>query len=160
MRLVKGDITELEVDAIVNPANTRLIMGGGVAGAIKKRGGREIEEEALRKGPIPIGEAVVTGAGRLKAKYVIHAPTVMTPGGRSNPQYVRKAIKAALKRAKELGVKSVAFPAMGSGVGGVPVEVSARILKEESEGEDLEVILVLYTEEDYRRALEACQGNP
>ncbi len=155
MRLMKGDITELEVDAIVNPANTKLLMGGGVAGAIKRKGGREIEEEALRKGPVPIGEAVVTGAGRLRARYVIHAPTVMTPGGRSSPQYVRKAVRAALKKAKELGLKVVAFPAMGSGVGGVPVEVSAKILKEESENSGLDVILVLYTDEDYERAVKA-----
>ena len=158
MRLVKGDITELEVDAIVNPANTKLLMGGGVAGAIKRKGGREIEEEALRKGPIPIGEAVVTGAGRLKAKYVIHAPTVVTPGGRSNPQYIRKAIRAALRKAKELRLKTIAFPAMGSGVGGVPVEVSAKILKEESENSGLDIILVLYTDEDYERALKSLKG--
>ncbi|MEX2689946.1 MAG: macro domain-containing protein, partial [Candidatus Njordarchaeum guaymaensis] len=73
--VIKGDITKMDVDAIVNPANSLLIMGGGVAGAIKRRGGQIIEDEAVKQGPIPVGNAVITSAGNLKARYVIHAPT-------------------------------------------------------------------------------------
>lgn len=148
--IVHGDITEVEVDALVNPANTQLVMGGGVAGAIRRKGGEEIQKEALNKAPVQIGEAVETTAGRLKAKYIIHAPTVKTPGGRSNPEYVRKAVRAALKKAEELGLKRVAFPAMGAGVGGVPVETAVRIILEEVNNSDLgEVILVARSNDDF-----------
>ncbi|RDD53721.1 MAG: macro domain-containing protein [Candidatus Korarchaeota archaeon NZ13-K] len=141
--LVLGDITEIEADAIVNPANTLLIMGGGVAGAIKRRGGEEIEREALRKAPVRIGEAVETSAGRLKARYIIHAPTVESPGGASSPEYVRAAVRASIKRGVELGIRSIAFPAMGAGVGGVPVEESVRIILEETSASPFEKVLVV-----------------
>jgi O-acetyl-ADP-ribose deacetylase (regulator of RNase III) len=122
--LVLGDITEFTGDAIVNPANKYLVMGGGVAGAIKKRGGVGIEHEARKYAPIEIGEAVVTSAGRLKCKAVIHAPTVDSPGGRSTRDYVYKATLAALRVARERGFKSIAFPLMGAGVGGLSPEES------------------------------------
>jgi O-acetyl-ADP-ribose deacetylase (regulator of RNase III) len=122
--LILGDITEFKGDAIVNPANKYLVMGGGVAGAIKKKGGVEIEREARKYAPIEIGEAVVTSAGRLKCKAVIHAPTVDSPGGRSTRDYVYKATLAALRVARERGFKSIAFPLMGAGVGGLSPEES------------------------------------
>ena len=125
-----GDITKLEVDAIVNAANTRLVMGGGVAGAIKRAGGKEIEDEAVRQGPIKIGEAVATTAGKLKARYVIHAPT-MEMDFRTNAEKVRLAMRAALKKAEELGIESIAFPALGTGVGGFPKDEAAKIMVEE-----------------------------
>ncbi|MEM3504890.1 MAG: macro domain-containing protein [Archaeoglobaceae archaeon] len=125
-----GDITKLEVDAIVNAANTHLYMGGGVAGAIKRAGGKEIEEEAVKKGPIKIGEAVVTSAGKLKAKFVIHAPT-MELDFKTDEKKVRSAMIAALKKAEELGVQSIAFPALGTGVGGLPKDLVAKIMVEE-----------------------------
>ncbi|MCL4458594.1 MAG: macro domain-containing protein [Chloroflexi bacterium] len=128
--LVQGDITELEVDALVNAANNHLWMGGGVAGAIKKRGGREIEEEAVRKGPIEIGEAVVTGAGRLKAQYVIHA-AVMGQDLRTDAEKIRLATQNSLRRAEELHIKNIAFPALGTGVGGFPKEKAAQVMLEE-----------------------------
>jgi len=103
-----GDITTLEVDAIVNAANTRLVMGGGVAGAIKRAGGKEIEEEAVAKGPIRIGEAVETTAGKLKAKFVIHSPT-MDMDFKTDENKIRLAVRAALKKAEELGIESIAF---------------------------------------------------
>jgi len=81
--VLTGDITKQEVDAIVNPANSMLVMGGGVAGAIKRVGGKEIEDESVKHAPVPVGEAVATGAGRLKAKYVIHAPTMERPAARA-----------------------------------------------------------------------------
>lgn len=125
-----GDITKLEVDAIVNAANTRLVMGGGVAGAIKRAGGKEIEDEAVKQGPIKIGEAVATTAGKLKARYVIHSPT-MEMDFRTDAEKVRLAMRAALKKAEELGVESIAFPALGTGVGGFPKDKAARIMVEE-----------------------------
>ncbi len=125
-----GDITKLEVDAIVNAANTRLVMGGGVAGAIKRAGGKEIEDEAIKQGPIKIGEAVATTAGKLRAKYVIHAPT-MGMDFRTDAEKVRLAMRAALKKAEELGIESIAFPALGTGVGGFPKDEAAKIMVEE-----------------------------
>jgi len=125
-----GDITKLEVDAIVNAANTHLYMGGGVAGAIKRVGGKEIEDEAVKQGPIKIGEAVVTSAGKLKAKYVIHSPT-MELDFKTDETKIRLAMKAALKKADELGIESVAFPALGTGVGGFPKDRAAKVMVEE-----------------------------
>jgi len=130
IRLIQGDITEQEVDAIVNAANNHLWMGVGVAGAIKRKGGNEIEKEAMSKGPITIGEAVVTKAGKLKAKYVIHA-AVMGQDLVTNKEYIRNATLNSLKRAEELKISSIAFPAFGTGVGGFPVNECARIMLDE-----------------------------
>jgi len=131
VEVVEGDITSLEVDAIVNPANRRLVMGGGVAGAIRRVGGRDIEREAVSKGPIGIGEAVATSAGRLPARYVIHAPTVRSPGGRATLSSVRAATRAALRLADDLSVESLAFPGMGAGVGGLSIGEAVRVMGEE-----------------------------
>lgn len=125
-----GDITKLEVEAIVNAANTHLRMGGGVAGAIKRAGGKEIEEEAVKQGPIKIGEAVATTAGKLRARYVIHSPT-MELDFKTDEEKIRLAMRAALKKADELGVKSIAFPALGTGVGGFPKDMAAKVMVEE-----------------------------
>ena len=127
IKLVQGDITEQEVDAVVNAANNHLWMGAGVAGAIKRKGGVQIEREAMSKGPIPVGEAAVTGAGRLKAKYVIHA-AVMGQDLKTNEAHIRNGTLNSLKRAEELRIKSVAFPAFGTGVGGFPTEDCTRIM--------------------------------
>lgn len=129
VRLRIGDITEVEADAIVNAANNRLWMGGGVAGAIKRKGGRVIEDEAVKKGPIPVGEAVVTTAGNLKARYVIHAAGMGTDL-RTDEEKIRSATKNALLRAEELRLKSIAFPSIGTGVGGFPMDDAARIMLE------------------------------
>ncbi|MEM4405300.1 MAG: macro domain-containing protein, partial [Nitrososphaerota archaeon] len=96
---MRGDITEIDADAIVVPANSRLIMGGGVAGAVKRKGGAEIEKEAMSMGPIPIGEAVSTGGGVLKTRFVIHSPTMERPAGETDPHKVYLATKAAMKEA-------------------------------------------------------------
>ena len=127
IRFVQGDIAQQETDAIVNAANNHLWMGAGVAGAIKRAGGREIEAEAVAKGPIAIGEAAVTGAGRLKARYVIHA-AVMGQDLRTDAEKIRRSTEAALRRADELGLKSIAFPALGTGVGGFSLEECARVM--------------------------------
>ncbi len=126
----RGDITQVAADALVNAANNHMWMGGGVAGALKRAGGREIEAEAVKKGPIPIGEAAVTGAGKLKARYVIHA-AVMGQDLRTDAEKIRLATRNSLLRAQELGLKTIAFPALGTGVGGFPLEECARLMLDE-----------------------------
>jgi len=125
IEVIIGDITKLEIEAIVNPANSLMIMGGGVAGAIKRAGGEEIEKEAMKQAPVPIGEAIITKAGKLRAKYVIHAPTMERPAMRTNTDKVRAATKAALKKANEQGISEIALPGMGTGVGGLDFEIAA-----------------------------------
>ncbi len=163
----QGDITQLELDAVVNAANNRLWMGGGVAGALKRVGGREIETEAVSKGPVPVGEAVVTRAGKLRAKYVIHA-AVMGQDLKTNAEKIRQATKNSLLRSDELGIKSIAFPALGTGVGGFSLNECARIMISEvrqySAGKtQLErVVFVLYDEPAYqafRQELETQMGQ-
>jgi O-acetyl-ADP-ribose deacetylase (regulator of RNase III) len=125
--LYLGDITDLSTDAIVNAANNHLVMGSGVAGAIKKKGGQIIEDEAVKKGPIPIGEAVWTTAGNLKAKYVIHAAG-MGRDLKTNATYIKDSTLNSLKRADELKLASIAFPAIGTGVGGFPMDECAETM--------------------------------
>jgi len=129
--VVAGDITEMEVDAIVNSANTHLWMGGGLASAIKKAGGQDIENEAIRQGPLTVGEAIATGAGALKATHVIHA-VVMGQDLKTDEEKIRMATRAALTLAEEKGFHSVAFPALGTGVGGVSVFVCAAAMVDEA----------------------------
>jgi O-acetyl-ADP-ribose deacetylase (regulator of RNase III)/ADP-ribose pyrophosphatase YjhB (NUDIX family) len=130
IRIVQGDITELKVDAIVNAANNKLLMGGGVAGVIKRKGGEVIEEEAVKKGPIKIGEAIFTSAGNLPSKYVIHAAT-MGMDFQTDEIKIRNSCKSSLDVAEELKTKSIAFPALGCGVGGFPFLASAKIMAQE-----------------------------
>ena len=130
IEVYQGDITQLELEALVNAANNRLWMGGGVAGALKRAGGKEIEAEAVKKGPIPVGEAIVTGAGKLKAKYIIHA-AVMGQDLQTDTEKIRQATRNSLLRGDELGIKSLAFPALGTGVGGFPLDECARIMIDE-----------------------------
>jgi len=155
-RIAKGDLTTFEGDAIVNAANDRLILGSGVAGAIRRKGGPEIQEECDRHGPIRVGEAAVTKAGRLPVRYVIHAAVL----GAEPASYdtVRRATRSALAKARELGIRTVAFPLLGTGVGGLDAHEVARIMIEEfkSAPDDLEVTLYGYTDADVeaiRRAL-------
>lgn len=130
IKIIRGDITKLEVDAIVNAANNKLLMGGGVAGAIRKKGGKVIEDEAVNKGPIKIGEAVFSSAGSLPAKYVIHAAT-MGMDFQTDELKIRESCKSALEVAEELKIESIAFPALGCGVGGFPLLASAKIMAQE-----------------------------
>jgi O-acetyl-ADP-ribose deacetylase (regulator of RNase III) len=116
---VRGDITDAEVDAIVNAANSDLKMGTGVAGAIKRKGGTVIEEDAIRQGPVEVGEAVLTVAGNLNATHVIHAVT-MGPDLKTDPDKIGAATTATLALAEKHKVESIAFPALGTGVGGIP----------------------------------------
>jgi O-acetyl-ADP-ribose deacetylase len=126
----EADITKLDVDAIANAANTDLRHGGGVAGAIVRAGGRTIQDESERKGPIGLGEAVETLAGDLPSRWVIHAAT-MELGGPTSAEIIRRATASTLAKADELGARSLALVAFGTGVGGFPVEEAARIEVEE-----------------------------
>jgi O-acetyl-ADP-ribose deacetylase (regulator of RNase III) len=122
-----GDIAALEVDAVANAANDRLWMGSGVAGAIKRAGGEEIEREAMQQAPIAVGEAVATGAGRLPARWVIHG-AVMGQDLRTNAELVQRTTESCLRLADDLGAESLALPAFGTGVGGFPVDECARVM--------------------------------
>ena len=133
--VVEGDISALAVDAIANAANDHLWMGAGVAGAIKRAGGDEIEREAVSKGPIRVGEAVATGAGRLSARSVIHA-AVMGQDLVTGEDAIRSATRRTLEVADELGARSLALPAFGTGVGGFPLEECARIMVDEARAFD------------------------
>lgn len=155
IKLVRADITELKVDAIVNPANTKLVMGGGVAGAIKKKGGKIIEDEAVKKGPIKVGEAIFTSAGNLPSKYVIHTAT-MGLDFKTDEIKIRNSCRSALRLAEELKINSIAFPALGCGVGGFPLLASAKIMAQEVlshlreyKSSLKEIIFCLYDKEAY-----------
>jgi O-acetyl-ADP-ribose deacetylase (regulator of RNase III) len=157
--IAEGDITEFEGDAIVNAANSLMIMGGGVAGAIKRKGGKEIEEEARKKAPVPVGKAIATTGGKLKVRHVIHAPTMERPAMRIGRENAYLATKAALELVTEMGLKRVAFPALGAGVGGLSVkEVTEEMLRAIKEVcNDIEVWLVAYGESALKEMLEAIQ---
>lgn len=147
-----GDITAVEADAIANAANDRLWMGAGVAGAIKRVGGEEIEREATAIGGIELGTAVATTAGRLRARWVIHG-AVIGQDLRTDADLVRRTTRSCLEVADELGCRSLALPAFGTGVGGFPLTDCARIMVEEARifpGESLEhVIFAVYGSEAY-----------
>jgi len=154
----KGDIVKEEVDALVNPANSYMIMGGGVAGAIKKAGGEVIEEEARKHAPVPIGKAIATTAGKLKARFVIHAPTMERPG-RTTLENVYLATQAALKCADEVKAGSLAVPGMGTGVGGLSPSQSAlavvKAIKEHIDiGTSIKRIVLIGLSEDVVKAYE------
>jgi O-acetyl-ADP-ribose deacetylase (regulator of RNase III) len=124
--LVEGDLTDQPVEAIVNAANNDLLLGGGVAGVIARRGGPSIAEECAAHGPIAVGEAALTGAGDLAVRFVIHAAG-MRLGGRATEENVEKALRAALVCAARAGVRSLAVPAIGTGVGGLGLQRCAEI---------------------------------
>ena len=144
IRIVEQDIASLDVDAVTNAANDHLWMGAGVAGALKRSGGDEIEREAMAKGPIKVGDAIVTRGGRLKARHVIHAAVMGSPCGRAPTP--SRARHAARSRAEEIGARTVGLPAFGTGVGGFSFEDCARIMVaavREHTGTIEEVVFVL-----------------
>ena len=156
LEVVEGDITTLEVDAIANAANNHLWMGAGVAGAIKRAGGEEIEREAVVRGPIETGDAVATGAGRLAAKHVIHG-AVMGQDLRTSGELISLTTKRCLAVADEVGARSLALPAFGTGVGGFPLDECARLMVNavrDHQGVALEKVLFAVVGEDARRAFE------
>src|SRR5438445_2617055 len=143
IEVLDGDITALEVDAIANAANTRLLHGGGVAGAISSAGGPDVQRESDEKAPIGLGEAVETTAGEMPARWVIHAAT-MELGGPTSAEIIERATESTLARAEELGCRSLALVAFGTGVGGFPLDEAARIMVggvRRHEGESLERVV-------------------
>ena len=127
----RGDLTEMDTDAIVNAANSDLQLGGGVAGAIRRKGGPQIQAECDVIGTIPVGGAAITSGGNLKACYVIHAAS-MQLGGRTTPQALRSSTAHALRIAAQKGLRTIAFPAVGTGIAGFPLRECAEIMLGES----------------------------
>ena len=164
LELWNGDICVLEVDAIVNPASPSLWMSTGVGGALKRAGGDAIEFEAVRQAPIEVGSAITTSAGSLAARTVIHAVS-LDHNRRTSSVAIATAVRSAMARARELGVSSVAFPALGTGLGGFPLSEAAEItvatLRDEIAGPSTieHVILALRGAEAYR-AFEQAMAAP
>jgi O-acetyl-ADP-ribose deacetylase (regulator of RNase III) len=158
-----GDITDMDVDAVVNAANTDLLLGSGVAGSIRRKGGHSIQEECDKLSPIPLGEAAVTGGGSLKARYVIHAAG-MRPGGGVGEGSLIDATRNSLRRADELSLRTIAFPAIGTGVGGFPIEECARLMINtvadylENEDTSIEKIYFVLFDEPAFRVFEKALG--
>jgi O-acetyl-ADP-ribose deacetylase (regulator of RNase III) len=159
VEVLDTDITRLDVDAIANAANTELVHGGGVAGAIARAGGEAVQQESRAKAPIGLGEAVETSGGNLPARWVIHAAT-MHLGGPTDATIIRDATRATLRKADELGARSLALVAFGTGVGGFPLEEAARIEAEEvrdhlaRSGSTLERVVFAVRGEEARSAFE------
>ena len=160
LEVIEGDITSLDVDAIANAANNHLWMGAGVAGAIKRAGGEEIEREAVAQGPIAVGDAVATAGGRLKASHVVHG-AVMGQDLRTDAEIVARTTRRVLEVADGLGARSLALPAFGTGVGGFPLAECATIMVREARGYEPErlerVVFAVFgdeAEEAFRAALD------
>lgn len=155
IRLLEGDICREEVDAIVNAANTELKLGTGVAGAIREQAGPAVQEECDGLAPVAVGEAVLTGAGRLPARHVLHAAS-MELGGRTTEEALRASTRCCLELAREHELRSIAFPALGTGVGGLSLQRCAEIMLEEArqhlDGETSveDIRFVLFGEPAYR----------
>jgi len=130
VEILQGDLTTQDVDAIVNAANNDLLLGGGVAGAIARAGGPAIQAECRKIGPIEVGDAAITGGGQLKARFVIHAAS-MRLGGRTSADSLRRSTRRSLEIAGERGLRSIAFPAVGTGIAHFPLDDCARIMLEE-----------------------------
>jgi O-acetyl-ADP-ribose deacetylase (regulator of RNase III) len=124
----QGDLTEMDVDAIVNAANNELILGAGVAGAIARKGGESIQRECDEIGSIPVGYAAITGGGKLKSRYVIHAASMSLGGIGTTAKTLRTSTAHSLRMAAERNLKSIAFPAVGTGVSGFPMDECAQIM--------------------------------
>jgi O-acetyl-ADP-ribose deacetylase len=157
LEVIAGDVTALEVDAIANAANTQLRHGGGVAGAISRAGGPEVQRESDEKAPIGLGEAVETTAGQMPARWVIHAAT-MELGGPTSAEIVERATRSTLAKAEELGCRSLALVAFGTGVGGFPLEEAARLMvgaAREHEGRLERIVFAVHGKEAERAFREA-----
>lgn len=156
IELAMGDITEADVEAIVNAANTDLVLGAGVAGAIRRRGGKAVQDACDRLAPIPLGESVRTTGGELPQPHVIHA-AVMAWSGAASEESIRDCTRSALRVAAEGGIRSVAFPALGTGVGGFPLRRCAEVMLAEAQafldgdpGPVERIRFVLFGEQAYR----------
>ena len=157
-----GDIAAVESDAVANAANDRLWMGAGVAGALKRAGGEEIEREAMAQGPIELGTAIVTTAGNLRARYVIHG-AVVGQDLRTNADLVRRTTRSCLELADELGCRSLALPAFGTGVGGFRLAECGRLMVEEArsfEPRSLELVIFAVFGRDAYEAFSSELSSP
>jgi len=132
IEILQGDLTEMDVDAIVNAANNDLILGAGVAGAIHRKGGESIQRECNEIGSIPVGYAAITGGGKLKARHVIHAASMGLGGVRTTSKMLRTSTAHSLRLANEHHLKTIAFPAVGTGVSGFPMNECAQIMLTEA----------------------------
>lgn len=157
----QADITKLEVDAIANAANSQLLHGGGVAAAIARAGGPELERESRERAPVALGEAVETTAGDMPARWVIHASTMEQPAERTNADVVERATHSTLAKAEQLGARSLALVAFGTGVGGFPVDEAARIMVGVARAHDgaLERIVFAVHGDAAERAFRAALGD-
>jgi O-acetyl-ADP-ribose deacetylase len=162
----QGDITDSDVDAIVNAANNDLVLGAGVAGAIRRKGGPSIQEECDRIGPIALGDAAITGGGNLKARHVIHAAS-MRLGGLTTEDNLRASTRRSLELADQHDLKSISFPAIGTGIAGFPIDRCATVMLTEvrdhlaSSTSLTRVEFVLFdatAREAFERALNAMKG--
>jgi O-acetyl-ADP-ribose deacetylase (regulator of RNase III) len=160
LEVMDADVTKLEVDAIANAANTELRHGGGVAGAISRAGGPEVQRESSAKAPIGLGEAVETGAGDMPARWVIHAAT-MELGGPTSAEIIERATRSTLDKAEELGARSLALVAFGTGVGGFSLDEAARIMVgvARSHSGSLERIVFAVHGSEAERAFSAAVGG-
>ena len=154
----QGDLTEMDTDAIVNAANNDLILGGGVAGAIRRKGGEAIQRECNEIGSIPVGYAAITSGGNLKARHVIHAASMQLGGG-TTAEALRHSTAHALRIAGERGLKSIAFPAVGTGIARFPLEECAEIMLQEAaehlkNGSSLQTIYFVLFDEPARDIFE------
>jgi O-acetyl-ADP-ribose deacetylase (regulator of RNase III) len=157
LEVLAADVTKLDVDAIANAANTQLIHGGGVAGAIARAGGPEVERESEERAPIGLGEAVETTAGDMPARWVIHAAT-MELGGPTSAEVIERATRSTLAKAEGLGARSLALVAFGTGVGGFPLDEAARIMvgvAREHEGALERIVFAVHGDEAERAFSEA-----
>src|SRR5919109_3797788 len=161
VEVLETDITQLEVDAIANAANTMLMHGGGVAGAISRAGGPDVQRESDTKAPIGLGEAVETTAGDMPATWVIHAAT-MELGGPTSADIIERATRSTLAKAEELGARSLALVAFGTGVGGFPVDQAAQIMvgaASEHTGELERIVFAVHGEEAARAFREKLENS-
>jgi len=155
----QGDLTEMDVDAIVNAANNDLVLGAGVAGAIRRAGGPSIQDECDTHGPIRVGEAAITGAGKLRARFVLHAAS-MSLGGRTTRDSLRSSMDDVFRLARDHGVRSMAVPAVGTGIAGFPIDECARVMAESLRAaldlcwQATEIRFILFNE-DTKRPFEA-----
>jgi O-acetyl-ADP-ribose deacetylase (regulator of RNase III) len=158
IEVVQADVTKLDVDAIANAANTRLAHGGGVAGAISRAGGPDVQRESDEKAPIGLGEAVETTGGEMPCRWVIHAAT-MELGGPTSAEIIERATESTLAKAEELGCRSLALVAFGTGVGGFPLGEAARIMvgaAQGHQGSSLErIVFAVHGDEAERAFLDA-----
>lgn len=163
IEVVQADVTKLEVDAVANAANTRLLHGGGVAAAIARAAGPELDRESRERAPIGLGEAVVTTAGDMPARWVVHAAT-MELGGPTSADIIRRATESTLACAEELGARSLALVAFGTGVGGFPLDEAAAIMvgavRQHPDGGSLErVVFAVHGDEAERAFREALRNR-